>query len=158
MTAITIRRMPSRALTTVEPAFRSAWSALEDVEHLARHMWESWTPTVSQAGWCPRFDLYEIKDELVIKADLPGMKREDIDISMENDYLTIKGERKVEELPEDTKYYTCERYFGSFSRELFLPFPVSADKISATFENGSLEIRLPKAEEAKAKRIEIKVK
>ncbi|MBI2836548.1 MAG: Hsp20/alpha crystallin family protein [Chloroflexi bacterium] len=158
MTAMMIRRLPSRALSLVEPTYRSVWNVLDEVEHLTKHMWDSWTPTISRTEFVPRFDLFEIKDELVLKADLPGIKKEDIDISFENDVVTIKGERKLEELPADTKYYTCERSFGSFTRELCLPFPVDADKIYATFENGSLEIRLPKAEVAKAKHIDVTVK
>ncbi|MBI2851597.1 MAG: Hsp20/alpha crystallin family protein [Chloroflexi bacterium] len=154
MTAIMIRRTPSRALTVTEPAYRRVWNILDEVEHLTKHTWESWTPS----GLCPRFDLFEIKDDLVLKADLPGLRKEDIDISLENDCVTIKGERKIEEFPADTKYYSCERSFGSFTREVCLPVPVDADKISATFDNGVLEIKLPKAEEARAKRIEIQVK
>ncbi|MBI4296320.1 MAG: Hsp20/alpha crystallin family protein [Chloroflexi bacterium] len=100
-------------------------------------------------------DVYEDKDVLVIRAELPGMVKDDIDISFEGDLITIKADKKVEKL-EGITAYTCERYYGTLSRTLSLPFPVDTDKVSATFDNGLLEVRLPKAEEAKAKRISIK--
>lgn len=103
----------------------------------------------------PYIDMWEEKNELVMKVELPGVKKEDIDVSLQGDCLTIKAERKQEELPEDSTSYICERCFGRFSRSVSLPFPVNADKINTTFENGVLEIRLPKTEEAKAKHIAI---
>ena len=156
MTAITIRRSPSEALTTVEPVY-SPMSLFEEMERFAGDVWGSWTPVVYHDHMHPRLDVFEQKDNLVMRTELPGIKKEDIDISLENDYLTVKAE-KEEEMPEDTTYYSSERCFGSYLRSVELPFPVNGDKISATFENGLLEIRLPKAEEAKAKHIEIKVK
>ncbi|MDZ4231081.1 MAG: Hsp20/alpha crystallin family protein [Dehalococcoidales bacterium] len=158
MTAITVRRSPSRALTTVmEPLYRPL-SVFDEMERLASDMWKSWTPTVCATHMHPSLDIYEEKDELVMRAELPGICKEDIDISLEGDCLTIKAEKKQEEVHEDATYYSCERCFGSYSRTVTLSFPVNSDKISSTYENGLLEIRLPKAEEAKAKRIEVKVK
>ena len=157
MSAITVRRSPSRALTLVEPVY-SPFSLLDEIERLASDTWESWTPVVYTDHMHPRLDMYEEKDELVMRSELPGIKKEDINISVENGCLSIEAEKKQEEVSEKSTYYSCERCFGKYFRSVSLPFPVDTDKISATFENGLLEIRLPKAEEAKAKHIEIKVK
>jgi len=103
-------------------------------------------------------DMYETKDGLVLKAELPGFRKEDVDISLEGDCLTIKAVSKQEELPKDSTMYLDELCYGEYSRSVTLPFPVDNDKISATFENGMLEMSLPKTEESKPKRIEVKVK
>lgn len=150
MTAI-IRRIPARALTMYRPT-----GLLEDVERLAGAMWDTW-PIAFSKGLIPRVDMYEEKDGLVVKAELPGIEMENIDVSLEDDMLTIKAEKKHEEVAEDTTHYSRERYFGEYSRCLSLPFHTDADKVSATLKNGLLEIRLPKAEEAKGRKIEVKV-
>jgi HSP20 family protein len=102
-------------------------------------------------------DAYEIKDEFIVKAELPGVQKENLDIKLDGDMLQIEAQKKAEEETIDHSYI-CERDFGSFYRTLSLPFPVDGGKASASFENGVLEIRLPKAEEAKSKHIEVKVK
>ncbi len=150
MTVI-MRTSPSRALTVLEQV-----SLLDEIERFAQEVWEG--PIFYQSGLMPRLEMYEEKDELVIKAELPGIKKEDIDISLEGDCLTIKGEKKQEEMSKEVTYYSCERCFGEYSRSVTVPFPVDTEHISSTFENGLLEIRLPKAPEAKAKHIEVKVK
>ena len=155
MNAITVRRNPSLALTL--PFYRPM-SLFDEIDRLTGDMWESWTPAVCCDDMLPRMDMYEEKDELVMRAELPGIQKENVDISVENDVLTIKAEKKQEQVTEEATYYSCERSFGSYSRSVSLPFPVDTEKVSATFENGVLEIRLPKAEEAKAKHIEVKVK
>ena len=152
MTAI-IRRGPGRALTV-----RGPFHLLDEFESLARDLWDSWQPVVFGTGFSPTLDMYEEKGELVVKAELPGVEKEGLDISLEGDMLHIKAEKKEEkeETDEETKYYACERRYGRYSRSVWLPFPVDANKISATFEDGVLHLRLPKAEEAKPKHIEIK--
>ncbi len=157
MTAITVRRRPSRALTMMEP-FDRPMSFLDEIERFASNIWESPTPIMYRTHAHPFLDMYEEKDELIMRVELPGIRKEDIDVSLESGCLTIKAEKKQEEVSEDAICYSCERCFGTYSRSLSLPFPVDGDKISSTFENGLLEIRLPKAEEAKAKHIEVKVK
>ncbi len=155
MTAI-IRR-PTRAIRLMEPFYRPL-DTFGEVELLARNFWDSWQPLSSRAnGFSPRMDMYEHKDELVMRVELPGVKKEDIDVSLEGDELTIGVEKKREEVAEEACYYCCERSFGHYSRTISLPFPVDADKISSTFENGLLAVKLPKAEAAKAKHIEVKV-
>ncbi len=156
MTMITVRRNPSRALTMVEPFYHPA-SLLDELDRFAHDVWESSTPVVYRSEFVPRMDMYTDKDDLVIKAEFPGISKDDIDISLESDCLTVKAVKKEEDLPEGSTSYLCERCFGTYSRSVDLPFPIDADKISATFNNGLLEIKLPKAEEAKAKHIAVKV-
>lgn len=101
-------------------------------------------------------DMYETDKDIVVKANVPGVRPEDIDVSVVGDTLTIRGERKEEQRVERANYFYQERRFGTFSRTLTLPAPVQTDKADARFENGVLTLTLPKAEGAKAKKIEIK--
>ena len=107
--------------------------------------------------WSPSVDISETKNDLVIKAELPGLDPKDIDISMNNGYLTIKGEKKHEKEEKDENYHLIERSYGAFTRSVQLPREVQSDKITASFKNGILRITLPKSEEAKKKEIKIKV-
>ncbi len=109
------------------------------------------------SGWTPALDLYEEKDNLVVKVELPGMKREDIDVSLHEGSLSISGERKSEEKHQDADVYRTERFFGRFQRTVTLPTPVAADKVKAQYKDGILTITLPKTEEAKPKRIDVNV-
>jgi HSP20 family protein len=108
-------------------------------------------------GWTPALDLYEDKDNLIVKTELPGMKREEIDISVHDGRLTISGERKYEENKQDTEPYRSERFFGRFHRTLALPKPVQADKAKANYKDGILTVTLPKTEEAKPRQIAVSV-
>ncbi len=147
---IILRRNPTTALIPWAP-FYCRMSLFDEIEELAREAWGSWQPVVF-----PHTEMYEEKDELVMKVELPGIKKEDLDITLDGDRLTIKAEKKQEEVAEDATYHARERYYGQYSRSALLPFHVDGDKISATLENGVLEIRLPKAEQAKARQIEVK--
>jgi HSP20 family protein len=109
-------------------------------------------------GISPAVDMYDKKDEIVVKAEVPGVEKENISISLTDNTLTIKGEIKKEEEVKEEDYYYAERSYGSFSRTLTLPAKVQADKVKASFKNGVLEIHLPKAEEAKPKEIKVEVK
>ena len=106
-------------------------------------------------SWAPGVDIYEDKDRLVLEADLPGMDREDFDISVENNVITLKGERKFENKVEGDNYHRIERSYGSFTRSFTLPQSVTAEGATADFENGILRVSLPKREETKARKIEI---
>lgn len=108
-------------------------------------------------GWLPTVDLFEDRDHLVIKAELPGMKKEDIDISLHGDVLTLSGERKEEETFDKAETYRAERFLGRFQRTLTLPVAVDASKVQASYKDGILTVTLPKAEEAKPKQIQVKV-
>jgi HSP20 family protein len=105
----------------------------------------------------PALDVYDEKDDLIVKAEIPGLTKDEIDISLEENILTIKGEKKKEEEVKEDDYYRCERTFGAFSRSIELPMNVKPDKVNASFKNGVLEIRLPKAEEAKKNIVRVKV-
>ncbi len=101
-------------------------------------------------------DIFENKDQVVIEAELPGMKPEDVNISIENNVLTIQGERKFEKKEESDNYHRIERRYGSFTRSFTLPPTVNPDDIKAEFDNGLLRVTIAKREEAKPRRIEIK--
>ncbi len=120
-----------------------------------------WWPERWQRGdseiTTPAVDVYEEKDEIVVKAELPGMEKNDIEVNISDSELTLKGEKKKEEKVEEDDYYRCERSYGAFLRSVELPKDVQADKIKASFKNGILEVRLPKTEEAKTKEIKVKV-
>ncbi len=107
-------------------------------------------------GVGPAFDMLDRKDEVVLRADLPGLEHKDIDLTVEEGMLTIRGERKGEKEVKEEDFYCCERWTGTFERSLALPPGVDAGKVKATFRNGVLEVRLPKVEKAKGKRVEIK--
>jgi HSP20 family protein len=109
-------------------------------------------------GWAPAVDLYEDKDNFTVKAELPGLKREDIGVSLEDDTLVISGERKAEQKSDEAETHRVERFFGRFQRTIVLPASVQADKIAAQYKDGVLTVTLPKSEEAKPKQIEINVK
>ncbi|HEX2930388.1 MAG TPA: Hsp20/alpha crystallin family protein [Candidatus Binatia bacterium] len=105
----------------------------------------------------PTVDVYEEKDDIVVKAELPGMDKENIEVNLTDHTLTIKGEKKKEEEVKQENYYRSERSYGTFFRTVELPKDVHADKVKASFKNGILEVRMPKTEEAKAKEIKVKV-
>jgi HSP20 family protein len=105
----------------------------------------------------PIVDVYVDRDDVVIKAELPGMEKDDIEVNLSNHSLTLKGEKKHKEKVKEENYYCSERTYGSFSRTLELPVDVHGEKVKASFTNGVLEIRLPIAETAKTKSIRVKI-
>ena len=107
--------------------------------------------------WVPPVDIVENENELVVKADVPDMKFEDIDVRMENGTLTLRGERKFEKKSENGGYHRIERSYGSFARYFSLPDTVEADKVAAEFKNGVLTVTLPKKEAAKPRTIKVAV-
>jgi len=123
-----------------------------------RHPLVWWRVPSEELGWTPSVEMYEKDDKFVVRTELPGMKKEEFDISVLGNTLTIKGERKAESEVKDEDYYRCELCYGKFSRSVALPAAVEAKKVEANYENGILEVTLPKAEEAKPKKVEVKVK
>jgi HSP20 family protein len=124
----------------------------------ARPWWpERWSRTEEMEVKPPIVDVFEEKDDIVVKAELPGIEKDNIQVNLTDHTLTIKGEKKKEEEVKEENYYRAERSYGSFLRTLDLPRDVRADQVKASFKNGILEVRMPKTEEAKAKEI-IKVK
>jgi HSP20 family protein len=118
---------------------------------------ERWSRREVMELEAPAVDLFEDKNEIVIKAELPGMEKENVEVKLTDHMLTIKGEKKKEEEVKEENYYRSERSYGSFIRTLELPADVHADKVKASFKNGVLEVRLPKTEEAKTKEVKVKV-
>jgi len=107
--------------------------------------------------WAPAMDVREDKDNFYIEAELPGMKKEEIQLEFANNVLMIKGERKFERTEEKENYHFMERSYGSFYRSLSLPRTVDGEKISAEFKDGLLTVTIPKKEEVKPKKVEIKL-
>lgn len=109
------------------------------------------------AGWAPSVDIYEDKDRLVLKADLPGINEKDISLDVDGNRLTLKGERRMEKETKEENYHRVERAYGNFVRSFSLPNTVDVENIKATFKNGVLEVSLPKKEEVKPKHINIAI-
>src|SRR5207253_9585327 len=110
---------------------------------------------IGRGAWSPNVDIYENKDQIILEAELPGMNRDDFDLTVENNVITLRGERHFEKKDEADNYHRVERSYGSFTRSFTLPQTVSADGAAAEYRNGVLRVTLPKREETKARRIEI---
>lgn len=110
------------------------------------------------AAWTPAVDICEDKEAVRLSVELPGMKREDVKLSVEESVLTIKGERKFSEETKKENFYRIERSYGMFSRSFTLPPTVETDKIAATMRDGILDVMIPKKEEAKPKEVQIQIK
>ena len=110
---------------------------------------------IARGAWAPSVDIYENKDQIVLEAELPGMKQEDFDLSVENNVITLRGERKFEKTDEADNYHRVERSYGAFTRSFTLPQTVSAEGATAEYNNGVLRVTLPKREEVKARRIQV---
>ena len=110
---------------------------------------------IARGAWAPSVDIYENKDQIVLEAELPGMKQEDFDLSIENNVITLRGERKFEKTDETDNYHRVERSYGAFTRSFTLPQTVSAEGASAEYNNGVLRVTLPKREETKSRRIQV---
>ena len=115
---------------------------------------ENW----SLSTWAPACDIYENENEIVVKAELPEVKKEDVQVAIENNVLSIRGERKFSEETKEENYHRVERSYGEFMRSFTLPSFVDASKVNAEFKDGLLRVTMPKREEAKPKQIEVKVK
>ena len=131
--------------------FREMTSLQSQVNRLADSLWSG-----RQESWVPAVDVFDTQDAVVIKAELPGMKVDDIQIEVDDNVLTLKGERTFEEKVDDERYYRVERRYGSFQRSLALPQGVKADDIQATYEDGVLRVTVPRSEAEKPRRIEVK--
>jgi len=113
---------------------------------------------IAASTWMPAVDTYETPDQVVMKAELPGLTREDIEINVRDNTLSLRGQRKFEKDVKEENYLRIERAYGSFQRSFTLPVTIHQDKIKAVFRDGVLELTLPKAEEARPKQIKIDVK
>ena len=145
------------AQVTRRPVPRSPWQEMEDASlRLNRLFGRSGNGPLS-VGWNPAVNVEETEDALLLSAELPGMRIEEIELEVKDNVLTIQGEKKDEkEEQEDRRYHLWERSFGSFRRAFTLPRTVATNKISAEFKDGILFIQMPKAPEAKSRKISIK--
>jgi HSP20 family protein len=133
-------------------------SALQDqVNQLFESSFKGSPTTSTLASWAPAVDIYETENELVIQADLPNVAEKDIDVRVENNMLTIRGERKLEESVKEENYLRVERAYGSFSRNFSLPNTVNTEAIKATYKDGVLKIEFPKRAELKPKQVKVNV-
>lgn len=146
----------NKNLTRWEP-FKDLVSLRSDFDRLFESFF-GMTPVVQDNFWAPVVDVAENNGNIEVKAELPGMKKEDIKVTVKDNVLSLSGERKQEKETKEKTYHRIERYYGSFCRNIQLPESVEADKVKATYENGVLSIVLPKPESAKPKKIDVDVK
>lgn len=149
-----------RPLMRIRPSGRTlAPRGFDGFENEVRRLFEEAFGEVETIGWTPAVEVTETADELMLTAELPGMSREDVEIELEDDVLTIRGvkeEEKEEEKEEgEVTYRVAERSYGEFSRSFTVPSTVEAEDISAEFRDGVLEVHMPKTSEARGRKIEI---
>ena len=142
-----VRWEPLRELTSLQTEMNRLFNSVFDTQGA--------TGTAPARRWVPAMDLLETGDHFVLRADLPGVSQEDVSIELEDNVLTVAGERKSDHETKGEGFYRVERAFGSFSRSLTLPKGVDADGVSAAFADGVLEVRIPKPEARKPRRIAI---
>ncbi len=145
-----------RTIARWEP-FRRATSLQDQVNRLFNDVLERAGEESSLTAWAPSVDIYETEYELVVKADLPEVDPKDLDIRVENNILTIRGERKFEKKVNEENYLRVERSYGSFARSFTLANTVNSEAIKADYQNGVLTLSIPKREEAKPKQIKVNV-
>jgi HSP20 family protein len=145
-----------RTLTRWEP-FSGVTGLQQQINRLFHDAFERTDQESNLTTWAPPVDIYETAQELVVKADLPEVDPQDLDIRVENNILTIRGERKFEKKVNEDHYLRVERAFGSFSRSLSLANTVNSEAIRADYQNGVLTLSIPKREEAKPKQIKVNV-
>lgn len=135
----------------------SIWREMERMQREMNRLFSSYTPTgYRTAPSYPALNLWADEESVIVRAELPGVEPDDLNISVENGDLTLSGSRSQTQLPEDATYHRQERKYGNFTRSIHLPYKIEADDVEATMENGVLTLTLPRAEEDKPKKIEIK--
>jgi HSP20 family protein len=148
----TLTRVPRPAFAFRDPLFRRLERLFDEEPWESLHRGES---TLSPA-WAPAVDVRETGEAYVFTAELPGLKKEDVSITLEDRVLTLSGERKLEEEESKNSYHRIERSYGAFSRSFTLPVEVDSAKVEARFDSGLLTVKVPKAEQVKPRRIDIK--
>ena len=146
-----------RTLNRWEQPFRGATNLQEQINRVFGDLVGRNGEESNLTPWAPAVDIFETENELVVKADLPDVNPQDLDIRVENNVLTIRGERKFENEVNEDNYLRIERSYGSFSRSFSLASSVNADAINADYQNGVLTLSIPKREEAKPKQIKVNV-
>ncbi|HXY23144.1 MAG TPA: Hsp20/alpha crystallin family protein [Candidatus Acidoferrum sp.] len=145
-----------RTIARWEP-FRGVTTLQDQINRLFNETFERKGEESSLSAWAPAVDIYETEQELVVKADLPDVDPKDLDIRVENNLLTIRGERKFEKKVSEENYLRVERSYGSFARSFTLANTVNSEAIKADYQNGVLTLTIPKREEAKPKQIKVNV-
>ena len=160
----------SKPATTEKPSVRSSnlltrWQ--EDIDRMERMFGGflpsrlprlfDWSATGLQTVTAPAVDVFEDGDDIVVKAEIPGAKKDEIEVNVTDSTLTISGQKERKEEVKEDRYYRCERSYGAFSRSVELPSEVQAGKAKASFTDGILEVRLPKTDEAKKKAVKLKI-
>jgi len=144
------------SITRWEP-FRNFSTLQDQVNRLFETSFQGKADTSELTTWAPMVDIYETENELVLKVDLPGIDEKDLDVRVENNMLTIRGERKFEEKVKEDNYLRIERSYGSFSRSFSLPTTVNTEAINAQYTNGVLTVELAKRAESKPKQVKVNV-
>jgi len=144
-------------MNRLEQPFRGATTLQDQINRVFSDLVGRTEEESNLTPWAPAVDIYETEHELVVKADVPDVNPEDLDIRVENNILTIRGERKFEEKVNEENYLRVERAYGSFSRSFSLANSVKSDAIKADYQNGVLTLSIPKREEAKPKQIKVNV-
>lgn len=137
--------------------FRGISSLQEQFNRLFENRFSTGTEEQTLTAWAPAVDVYETENELVIKADLPQVSEKELDVRVENNMLTIRGERKFEQKVKEENYLRMERAYGSFSRSFSLPNTVNTEAVQAEYKEGVLTVTLPKRAESKPKQVKINV-
>ncbi len=141
------------------------WEPFRDVveiQHEVNRLFDSFfghpaTVSVAERTWVPLCDMQETKDDLCVTLEVPGVREKDVQVAITGDLLTVKGERKWGKELKDDNYHRMERVYGKFERVVPLPVPIQADRVKASYRDGVLEIKLPKAEEVRPKEIKIDI-
>jgi HSP20 family protein len=139
------------------------FQGVSDIQHEMNRLFDSFfgrpamAVTSTERTWVPLCDMWETKDDLYVTFELPGVREKEVNVSITGDVLTLRGERKWEKDLKDEAFHRLERVYGKFERAIPLPVPVQADKVKASYREGVLEVRLPKAEEIKPKEIKIDI-
>ncbi len=147
---------------------KSSWGPFYELESIPNGMnklfnlsfsrWPERETSLMKSFISPAIDIVDTKDNIIVKADIPGMKKDDLEVSVERDTLVIKGEKKQESEVKEKDYIRSERFYGSFNRAIPLSTEIDTTKVSATYKNGVLELTLPKKEGAKPKSIKVDIK
>ncbi len=140
--------MPTNGITTLR----------KEMDRLFDRIWEGGLPEVTTplGEWTPALDVFETNEAVIVKAEVPGIDPKDIQVTLNNQLLTVSGEKKFEKQEKDEKFYRMERASGSFARSIQIPIPVDAGKVVATFKHGLLKIEMPKTAAAKGLSIPVK--
>lgn len=142
----------------------TAWRPLRELEEMrvedifGRSRPTFWPRAAEEKGWVPSIDIFEKDSKVILKMELPGIKEEDIDVSVDGDMLNIKGEKKTESEVKEEDYYQSERSYGSFIRSISIPSSIDSGKIVADYEDGVLQVTMPKINGVKSKKVPVAVK